>query len=72
MSRRIRKRACYAVHGYGIVRALGIIRDSKHGERGLDDLLDGTWTRETRLRAMTSAEWWMRWRTSQGALEMSR
>jgi hypothetical protein len=55
-----------------MVRALGVFGDSKRGERSLDDLLDGTWPRETRLRAMTSAESWMRWRTSQGALEMSR
>ena len=58
-----------------MVRTLGAFRDSKRGERSLDDLLDGTWPRETRLRAMTFAESWVRWRdwrTSQGALEMSR
>jgi hypothetical protein len=31
-----------------------------------------TWGREARLREATSAESWMRWRRSQGALERSR
>ena len=38
-----------------MVRALGVFKGSKRGEHNLDDLLDGTWTHETRLRAMTSA-----------------
>ena len=68
----LRKRARYAPHGYGMVRALGVFKGSKRGERNLDDLLDGTWTHETRLREMTSAESWIWWLMSQGVLEMSR
>lgn len=43
-----------------MVRALGVLRDSKRGERGLNDLLDdGTWSRETRSRAVTLSQSWM-------------
>ena len=45
-----------------MVRALGLFKDSKLGERGMDSdglLDDGTWPRETRLRAVTSAESWI-------------
>ena len=56
-----------------MIRTLGVFRDSKSGELGLDDLLDdGNWPGQARLRAVTPAESWMRWRKSQGALEMSR
>ena len=50
-----RKRARYGPHGYGMVRALRVFKSSIGGERNLDDLLDGTWTHETRLRVMTSS-----------------
>ena len=55
-----------------MARALRVLTDSKCGERGLLYLLDdGTWPSETQLRAVTPAKSWMRWRTSQGALETS-